>query len=87
MLLSFVGEYENNMCKDMFCEPCEEKFTSCVGKPNGPNKIPGSDITSDFVICEQNRTITMDTCSGSRVFDPNLRMCVPLSEGILITLI
>lgn len=49
-------EYVENQCFGTNCEPCESKFPSCIGKPDGSNVFPPKktpDITSSAIVKEQ----------------------------------
>ena len=68
-----------NRCQDKTltsCLPCQERFTTCVGKPNGRNQVPG-DMYS-YVDCLLNRTINKIRCQHGLFFHPVVKQCIPL---------
>lgn len=67
-----------NRChgRNTTCKPCDERFISCVNKPDGRNEVPG-DIYS-YVYCLQNRTINRVMCSQGAFFHPLVKECIPL---------
>ena len=79
----FPGEYELNKCHTSDCKPCEERFVSCVGKPDGANSISGVELSAHYAICEDGRTITQEVCHNEFIFSPVSRTCIQVDKGTL----
>ncbi|BFZ06669.1 hypothetical protein BsWGS_09708 [Bradybaena similaris] len=56
------------------CIPCEQRYPSCLGAPDGLVNYPGRLFTPDFINCDQGRTLSILKCVGS-IFDPDARRC------------
>ncbi|CAG5126209.1 unnamed protein product, partial [Candidula unifasciata] len=56
------------------CIPCELRYPSCLGAPDGLMHYPGRLFTPDFINCDQGRTLSILKCVRS-VFDPDARRC------------
>jgi hypothetical protein len=80
--LSFFhsGEYKANaMCLGNHCVPCQVRFPSCRGLPDGPNHWVGKTLSSYIVNCQNERVVSTGLCDnsqGTQVFDPATRKCV-----------
>ena len=74
--LPLSGEYKQNLCNgtDSTCKPCNDRFYSCVGLPDGDNAIPGGQWTAEYILCYKNRTMAYKHCQKGN-FDPVLRTC------------
>ncbi|CAL1546271.1 unnamed protein product [Lymnaea stagnalis] len=69
--------YTADTCPDKpetTCIPCEKRYPSCIGNPNGFAPYPGRLFTPDFIRCDEGRTLTILKCVQS-VFDPDARSC------------
>ncbi|XP_069104084.1 LOW QUALITY PROTEIN: uncharacterized protein [Argopecten irradians] len=69
-------DYLQNRCNpaDPNCQPCEERIPSCAGLPDGNNPYPGRPMTKFFIVCLQERTVSIEKCE--RLFDPGTSACV-----------
>ncbi|CAG5127317.1 unnamed protein product, partial [Candidula unifasciata] len=70
-------EDSSNTCPDKHeytCTPCEQRYPTCIGSPNGFVPYPNRLFTSDFVSCDQQRTLSILKCAQS-IFDPDARRC------------
>lgn len=84
--LSVTGEYDSNSCvHSSHCVPCEVRFPSCKGRPDGINAWSGRERTPYFVVCENERLVRQGKCTYEEdshiVFDPIERACVRLWDG------
>ncbi|XP_059169508.1 uncharacterized protein LOC131951187 [Physella acuta] len=59
---------------ELTCVPCEKRYPSCIGSPNGLVAYPGRLFTPDFVRCDEGRTLAILKCVQS-MFDPDARTC------------
>ncbi|KAH9514773.1 hypothetical protein Btru_023610 [Bulinus truncatus] len=59
---------------DHMCAPCEKRYPSCIGNPDGFVPYPGRMFTPDFIKCDEGRTIAILKCVQS-VFDPDTKTC------------
>lgn len=77
---SLLGDYMQNRCHakntTALCKPCEDRFISCVNKPNGRNSVVGDAYS--YVICLQNRTIDKVECTEGYFFHTLVKECIPL---------
>uniref|UniRef100_A0A8W8J0X8 Chitin-binding type-2 domain-containing protein n=1 Tax=Magallana gigas TaxID=29159 RepID=A0A8W8J0X8_MAGGI len=69
------GEYVENQCFVTNCEPCESKFPSCIGKPDGSNVFPAKENTGYYIVCYRQRTVAIVSCN-QRVYSHSERACV-----------
>ena len=72
------GEYSQNICpkSDPACEPCQDKFPSCIGLQDGDHAFPTHLWGSDYVTCDRNRTvIPAKKCPGGGYFHPIQGLC------------
>ncbi|XP_071175832.1 uncharacterized protein [Mytilus edulis] len=76
-------EYELNKCHTSDCTPCEERFVSCVGKPDGANSLPGVELSAHYVMCKDGRTITQEVCQSNYIFSPVSRSCIQVDKESL----
>ena len=83
MFFFFSGEYELNKCHTSDCQPCEERFVSCVDKPDGANEIPDVELSAHYVFCKDGRTITHEVCEANYIFSPASRTCIQVDKGII----
>ncbi|XP_062572686.1 uncharacterized protein LOC134234627, partial [Saccostrea cucullata] len=70
-------EYQQNLCtgKGKNCKPCKERLPSCIGLPNGFNPVMEFLWEKNYIVCKDNRTLNVKTCSEG-VFDPYNRKCM-----------
>ncbi|XP_062614315.1 uncharacterized protein LOC134276051 isoform X2 [Saccostrea cucullata] len=70
-------EYQQNLCtgKGKNCKPCKERLPSCIGLPNGLNPVMEFLWEKNYIVCKDNRTLNVKTCSEG-VFDPYNRKCM-----------
>ncbi|XP_061186879.1 uncharacterized protein LOC133195006 [Saccostrea echinata] len=77
-------EYNSNICKQSaHCIPCEVRFPSCKGRPDGINAWSSRERTPYFVVCENERLVHQGQCTYDEetshiIFDPVERVCVRL---------
>lgn len=69
-------QYLQNICdtRTPGCVPCQEKFPSCTGKPDGDNAYPGRELREDYLVCDKGRTLATRKCTTG-VFFPDRREC------------
>lgn len=82
-------DYEQNICLqgDNSCQPCPERFPSCVGLPDGANPDPRSLWSDSYIRCFHNRTVAVETCP-SGYFNSRTRQCtVYVNPGQLVFLL
>ncbi|KAJ8316015.1 LOW QUALITY PROTEIN: hypothetical protein KUTeg_006029 [Tegillarca granosa] len=77
LFYNFSGDYNKNRCdgKSALCEPCPDRHPSCVGAPDGQNKIPQKEWTSRYMVCYRNRTLDHKSCDVG-IFHPHQRKCI-----------
>jgi hypothetical protein len=70
------GDYKQNLCHagDFNCKPCSERLPSCIGLGDGPKPHSSRLWGSEYIVCGQNRTITIDRCSQG-YFNPRTFVC------------
>ncbi|XP_065924132.1 uncharacterized protein [Magallana gigas] len=68
-------EYVENQCFGTNCEPCESKFPSCIGKPDGSNVFPAKENTGYYIVCYRQRTVAIVSCNQG-VYSHSERACV-----------
>lgn len=72
-------DYEANQCRSAHCIPCNVRFPSCRGLPDGLNPWVGREYSPYYVLCEKQRSLYNGSCDNSRstqIFDPEKRVCV-----------
>ena len=84
MLFLFIpGQYLQNICdpRQPGCVPCEERYPSCRGLVDGKNAYPGLEVSKEYIICQEGRTISTVECP-SGFYNPNTQNCGSIySEG------
>lgn len=75
------GEYLTNQCRSSHCLPCHIRHATCRGLPNGLHQWRGREMTSYFIVCQNERVIFHGRCQGSKpgqymVFSTQLQSCV-----------
>lgn len=79
-------DYKVNQCDGHAnCVPCNVRFPSCRGLPDGPNAWTGREGSPYFAVCRQQRVMASGMCEQKEavfVFDPRARMCVKQEEAI-----
>lgn len=75
-------EYVENQCFGANCEPCESKFPSCIGKPDGSNVFPAKENTGYYIVCYRQRTVAIVSCNQG-VYSHSERACVSDPKPIL----
>lgn len=68
-------EYIQNQCFGAGCEPCEDRFPSCIGKDDGSNVFPGKELTRLYTVCYSNRTVAIVRCAVG-VYNHTEKACV-----------
>ncbi|ESO88820.1 hypothetical protein LOTGIDRAFT_234405 [Lottia gigantea] len=74
-------EYRRGKCGTSHCQPC---VATCTGKSNGRHSHENREWSPFYVICNDQRTIKVDTCSKdetlniARLFSPITNKCEPL---------
>ncbi|KAK3589928.1 hypothetical protein CHS0354_034946 [Potamilus streckersoni] len=81
-------DYAANTCvgKGPECQPCENRFVTCEGRPDGNNTYPGRELTPFYASCFRNRTLTIYSCTTG-FFDPLKRVCTTRLEAASIQLL
>lgn len=73
-------DYVANTCwRGTHCIPCNVRYPSCRGMPNGLNPWVGREPSPYFVLCRQERTLSQGQCANSKgpqLFDAVKRICV-----------
>ncbi|KAL4235091.1 chitin binding [Mactra antiquata] len=72
-------DYVAEQCTSSHCVPCNIRFPSCVGLPDGMNPWAGREWSPYYVVCEEERVIVQDQCESEKepqVFHPKDRNCV-----------
>lgn len=72
-------DYKAFQCSSAQCIPCNIRFPTCTGLPDGLNPWVGREWTPDYVTCEEERVILQDQCKSEKepqVFHPNEKTCV-----------
>ncbi|KAL5005503.1 hypothetical protein ScPMuIL_018959 [Solemya velum] len=67
-------DYGGYKCEGPDCQPCQEQVPGCLGQPDGVNAFPGRLLTSRYLICKTNQTVSIETCATG-VFDPVQGKC------------
>nr|XP_022322146.1 uncharacterized protein LOC111123822 isoform X3 [Crassostrea virginica] len=68
-------DYEYNKCSSTDCIPCEQRFTLCKDKPDGPNALPGEEVTGRYVECSQGVALGIMICPDEKIYNPQERKC------------
>lgn len=76
-----LGDYLKNQCRSSHCLPCHLRHATCRGLPNGLHQWRGREMTSYFIVCQNERVIFHGRCQGSKpgqymVFSTQLQSCV-----------
>ena len=73
------GQYVANQCQGhAHCIPCEVRFPSCKGLPDGLNPWLGREMSPYYVLCNAERALYQGMCDnsqGTQLFDPEKRLC------------
>ena len=81
---SVSGDYEANKCQSsVHCIPCNVRFPSCAGLPDGMNAWQGKEWSPHYVVCHQERISQQGMCKAekeSQIFHPDKRTCVQFDE-------
>lgn len=57
-------------------DKCEVITTpGCEGMPDGPNPYPNRLLTSFYLMCQANKTVSTMNCVEGQVFDPIKLVC------------
>ena len=77
VFLLISGDYLTNSCegKGPDCLPCVERFSSCVGLPDGNNSYGGLLMTERYITCLQERTVGEGVCEKGYYFAPIRKIC------------
>ena len=75
-----AGEYVENQCFNRTCDPCEDNYPSCVGKPDGSNNFPGRVGSEYYIVCYRDRTVAIVTCTTG-YYNHKTRSCEALKTG------
>jgi hypothetical protein len=78
-IMNFTGDYKALQCSSAQCIPCNIRFPTCTGLPDGLNPWVGREWTPDYVTCEEERVILQGQCKSEKepqVFHPNEKTCV-----------
>lgn len=59
---------------------CQQQFYSCVGLPEGPNPVPGRLIETQYIMCQDGRTLDVVTCPGGQIYEPQQKICTMSAE-------
>lgn len=79
-------EYDANKCgsgQSGSCIPCNIRFPSCNGRPDGMNSWQGKEWSPYYVVCKQERISYHTMCKSektSSVFHPDKRACVQFDK-------
>lgn len=76
-------DYVANQCRSAHCIPCNVRFPSCRGLPNGLNPWVGREYSPYFVLCEKQRSLYHGECptaQGTQLFDPVNRVCAAAKD-------
>ena len=84
-IFSRKGDYEYNKCSGSDCIPCEQRFTLCKDKPDGPNALPGEEVTGRYVECSQGVALGIMICQDEKIYNPQERKCKLSNKGKLNT--
>lgn len=79
----FSGEYFQSQCIGVGCDRCELTHPSCVGLPDGANPYPNRPISPDYILCDDDRTISTEHCNTG-LFDPGTRSCNSFSRKFCV---
>ena len=86
LLFLTLGEYDANKCgsgQSGSCIPCNIRFPSCNGRPDGMNSWQGKEWSPYYVVCKQERISYHTMCKSektSSVFHPDKRACVQFDK-------
>lgn len=72
-------EYHALQCTSAHCVPCNIRFPTCSGLPDGINPWVGREWTPDYVLCEEERVTLQGQCKSEKeqqVFHPEQKTCV-----------
>ena len=76
-----AGNYRQHRCHHKGCEPCKQRYGSCVGLDNGLQPHPGLEWTARHLVCEDQRAIHQMDCPQEKpVFSPETRRCESLLD-------
>lgn len=64
----------------MSMEACMSTYYSCVGLPDGANPIPGQQITTQYIMCQGDRTLDVKGCPNGKTYDPVKRICTETTQ-------
>ncbi|XP_071165550.1 uncharacterized protein [Mytilus edulis] len=68
-------DYKLSQCRGPNCPPCESQQVGCEGHPNGAKAYPGRLLTEYFLVCFNNKTKAIKTCTDTMLFDPIQGKC------------
>ncbi|KAK3103772.1 hypothetical protein FSP39_021759 [Pinctada imbricata] len=79
-------EYSQNQCRSAQCVPCNLRFPTCKGLPDGLHPWTGKEWTPNYIVCEHERVMYSGMCEldmkGKRkLFNPDQKSCM---ERIII---
>lgn len=81
---SLAGDYKVNQCEGHAgCVPCQVRFPSCRGRPDGMNGYSGRPGSPWYVTCSQQRVQASSMCKQDGavfIFDETRRECVKREE-------
>lgn len=64
----------------MGCIPCTQRLPSCVGLEDGKQPFPGFPWKQQYVVCDKDRTTTVNTCQDTKIFNPNTKQCIDVKD-------
>ncbi|XP_041349873.1 peritrophin-1-like [Gigantopelta aegis] len=74
-------DYDAYQCRSAHCIPCNVRYPSCKGLPDGLNPWVGREVSPYFVVCNNNRTVYQGQCHQDNsyyLFDAVKKTCVEL---------
>ncbi|XP_062614311.1 uncharacterized protein LOC134276045 [Saccostrea cucullata] len=75
-------QYLQNQCSvgDSNCIPCPARLPSCLTLPDGVNPYPGKQHSTNYILCDRNRTLSVETCPFG-YFDTASKRCIKLESS------
>ncbi|WAR05418.1 hypothetical protein MAR_020787 [Mya arenaria] len=75
-------DYATHQCPvgQINCIPCTQRQPSCNGLQDGNQPFPGLLWQQQYVVCNRNRTISVERCLGSQLFNPNTKRCIDVKD-------
>jgi len=76
-------DYDANQCTMAHCIPCNIRYPSCVGLPDGMHSWAGKEWSPYYVVCEEERVTFQGQCKSekeTKIFHPEQRQCIVVDD-------